>query len=190
MSQPGLTVALLFAALWLGTGLKIIQVALHNRSGLRPLAYRAHAQRERWSGAHSERALRSTPPRFATRRGPTEETFRRVLLNADYLPDLEAGLPVTVRYDPEDPYRLMGAGRGTVPRAGGADQSAFPRNRGTSSVIESARSHHARAPLRDVQPGKYHRCRSRNSTESLITQDGISTRLTVACSQGPATLQE
>lgn len=107
MSQPGLTVALLFAALWLGTGLKIIHVALYNRRGLRLLG--APGTRAKGEVVRGPRREGTTvhPPQVRYQAGPTNQTYRRPPLNADHVPDLEVGLRVVVRYDPEDPRRMV-----------------------------------------------------------------------------------
>lgn len=110
MSQPGLTVALLFAALWLGTGLAIIYAALHGRRGLALLGTRGtRTQGEVVRGPRREGEL-FHPAQVRYQAGPSNQTYRRAPLNADYVPDLEVGLPVTVRYDPEDPRRMVVAG--------------------------------------------------------------------------------
>ncbi|WP_405644655.1 DUF3592 domain-containing protein [Streptomyces sp. NBC_00019] len=110
MSQPGLSVALLFATLWLGTGLKIIHVAAHNRRGLRLLGVPGtRTQGEVVRGPRREGPV-VHPAQVRYQAGRTDQTYRRAPLNAEYVPDLEVGLPVTVRYDPEDPRRMVVAG--------------------------------------------------------------------------------
>ncbi|MEV7886478.1 DUF3592 domain-containing protein [Streptomyces sp. NPDC002817] len=110
MSQPGLTVALLFAALWLGTGLKIIHVAAHNRRGLRLLGVPGtRTKGEVVRGPRREGPV-AHPAQVRYQAGPTDQTYRRAPLNAEYVPDLEVGLPVTVLYDPEDPRRMVVGG--------------------------------------------------------------------------------
>ncbi|MDN3022600.1 DUF3592 domain-containing protein [Streptomyces sp. S.PB5] len=110
MSQPGLTVALLFAALWLGTGLKIIHVALHNHRGLRLLGVPGtRAKGEVVRGPRREGPTLH-PAQVRYQAGPRAQTYRRAPLNAEYVLDLEVGLQVTVRYDPEDPRRMVVTG--------------------------------------------------------------------------------
>ncbi|MEU5893413.1 DUF3592 domain-containing protein [Streptomyces sp. NPDC047461] len=110
MSQPGLTIALLFAAVWLGTGLKIIRVAAHERRGLRLLgAPGTRTEGEVVRGPHREGPTLH-PAQVRYQAGPTDQTYRRAPLNAEYVPELEVGLAVTVRYDPGDPRRMVVAG--------------------------------------------------------------------------------
>ncbi|MEU6376908.1 DUF3592 domain-containing protein [Streptomyces sp. NPDC046909] len=107
MSQPGLTVALLLAALWLGTGLKIIHVALHGRRGLRLLGVPGtRAEGEVVRGFRREGPTLH-PAQVRYQAGPNAQTYRRAPLNAQHVQDLEVGLPVTIRYDPADPRRMV-----------------------------------------------------------------------------------
>ncbi|NNN38224.1 DUF3592 domain-containing protein [Streptomyces sp. S3(2020)] len=107
MSQPGLTVALLFAALWLGTGLAIIRAALHDHRGLDLLGTRGtRTQGEVVRGPRREGPV-VHPAQVRYQAGPSNQTYRRAPLNADHVPDLETGLRVTVHYDPEDPRRMV-----------------------------------------------------------------------------------
>lgn len=91
MSQPGLTLALLFATLWLGIGLEIIHVAAHDRRGLRLLGIRgARTQGEVVRAPRREGPL-IHPAQVRYEAGPNDQTYRRTPLNAEYVPGLEVG---------------------------------------------------------------------------------------------------
>jgi hypothetical protein len=106
MTQPWLTFALIFAAGWLGYGVRVTLGALRGREGLRRLGVR---------GTRTEGEVVRGPRRegdvvhFAQvryRAGPQEQTYRRAPLNADRHV-LRAGYAVVVRYDPADPRRVV-----------------------------------------------------------------------------------
>ncbi|MFH8972888.1 DUF3592 domain-containing protein [Streptomyces sp. NPDC017890] len=106
MSQPWLTIALLFAAGWSAFGVRVTYLALRGRRGLRLLGVRGvRAEGEVARGPRREGPdLHPAQVRFEA--GPHRQTYRRAPLNSAFH-TLRTGCTVVVRYDPADPRRVV-----------------------------------------------------------------------------------
>ncbi|MFJ8540780.1 DUF3592 domain-containing protein [Streptomyces sp. NPDC093586] len=106
MSQPWLTIALLFAAGWTAYGVRVTHLALRVRRGLRLLGARGtRTDGEVARGPRREGPVLH-PAQVRYQAGPHRQTYRRAPLNA-HLHALHVGHKVVVRYDPEDPRRVV-----------------------------------------------------------------------------------
>jgi hypothetical protein len=106
VSQPWLTFAFVFAAGWLAYGIRVVRRGLRERHGVRLLGVRGtRAMGEVVRGPRRE-GTTLHPAQVRYRAGPTNQTYRRAPLNAD-LHSLWVGYEVVVRYDPEDPRRMV-----------------------------------------------------------------------------------
>ncbi|KOG36473.1 DUF3592 domain-containing protein [Streptomyces resistomycificus] len=106
MSQPWLTFVLLFAAGWLAYGARVVRRGLRERKGVRHLGVRGtRAKGEVVRGPRREGATLH-PAQLRYQAGPARQTYRRAPLNADQH-SLWVGCEVVVRYDPDDPRRVV-----------------------------------------------------------------------------------
>ncbi|MFF3937696.1 DUF3592 domain-containing protein [Streptomyces phaeofaciens] len=106
MTQPWLTFALIFAAGWLAYGARVIRGALRGREGLRRLGVRGTRTRGEVARGPRREGDVVHPAQVRYRAGPHDQTYRRTPLNADRHV-LRAGNEVIVRYDPDDPRRVV-----------------------------------------------------------------------------------
>ncbi|WP_367322822.1 DUF3592 domain-containing protein [Streptomyces sp. HUAS ZL42] len=106
MTQPWLTFAFVFAAGWLAYGIRVVRRGLRERRGVRLLGVRGvRAQGEVARGPRREGQV-IHPAQVRYQAGPTNQTYRRAPLNAG-LHALRVGFEVVVRYDQEDPRRVV-----------------------------------------------------------------------------------
>jgi hypothetical protein len=106
MSQPWLTIALLLAAGWAVYGVRVTRRGLRARRGLRLLGVRGvRADGEVARGPRRE-GPDVHPAQVRYEAGPHRQTYRRAPLDA-HLHVLRAGHRVVVRYDPDDPRRVV-----------------------------------------------------------------------------------
>ncbi|MFG2022930.1 DUF3592 domain-containing protein [Streptomyces sp. NPDC048825] len=113
MDQPWLTFEFLLAALLLGFGVFVLRIALRERRALARLGVRGvrtsgevvRGERREGDTVHPPQVRYKAPP-IDHPNAPAEQTYRRTPLNAEQHP-LQRGVPVTLRYDPRDPRRIV-----------------------------------------------------------------------------------
>ncbi|MDG9721649.1 MULTISPECIES: DUF3592 domain-containing protein [unclassified Streptomyces] len=106
MSQPWLTVALLFAAGWTAFGIRVVHRALRGRRGLRLLGVRGVRTEGDVARGPRREGADLHPAQVRYQAGPHHQTYRRAPLNSG-LHTLRTGHTVVVRYDPADPRRVV-----------------------------------------------------------------------------------
>ncbi|MFD5515315.1 DUF3592 domain-containing protein [Streptomyces sp. NPDC127066] len=106
MGQPWLTFTLVFAAVWLLYGLRVTANAMRGREGLRRLGVRGTRTAGEVARGPRREGTVVHPAQVRYRAGAHAQTYRRPPLNADRH-TLRAGHEVILRYDPEDPRRVV-----------------------------------------------------------------------------------